>query len=304
MPHPLVRTRSTVLAAAAVVALSLGLSGRPPPAPTTATSPAPATRLFTPPPDKGAVQQIAQLAKTHQWSDAARAHKMAATPQAVWFTKGTPAEVKKSVQKTMLQATAHAHDARCSSRTTSRSATARSTPRAARPTRRATWPGSTGSPPASATRQAIVLVEPDGLGIIPWYTDHQRRAGVVPAGRRRPGDRGLRPVRAAQRRRRPASTRPAEHEASTSTARTAAGSASATSPTGCTRPASSGPTASSSTCPTTRPPRRSAEVRRLDLAVPLVRHQPGRGRLARSVTSTTARASTTRPRRATSARGA
>ena len=61
---------------------------------------------------------------------------MAATPQAVWFTKGTPAEVKKSVQKTMLPGQAHAHRSRCSSRTTCRSATARSTRRAARRTPR------------------------------------------------------------------------------------------------------------------------------------------------------------------------
>jgi endoglucanase len=172
--HPLVRTRSALLAAAAVAALSLGLA-----APASAHDhhdPAPATRLFTPPPDKGAVQQIVQLAKAHQWSDAAAVTKMVATPQAVWFTKGTPAEVKKSVQKTMLQAKiTHTIPVLVAYNLPYRDCAQYSAGGAADTASYLAWIDAFAA--GVGTGQAIVLVEPDGLGIIPWYTtingDHE-----------------------------------------------------------------------------------------------------------------------------------
>ena len=98
-----------------------------------------------------------------------------------------------------------------------------------------------------------MILEPDGLGIIPWYTTDQRRprSGASPPRPTRPRRRAT-----GSRCSTTPSTRsgPTPVPASTSTARTAPGSASATSPTGCTGPGSSGPTASSSTSPTTAPP--------------------------------------------------
>ena len=102
-------------------------------------------------------------------------------------------------------------------------------------------------------REAVVILEPDGLGIIPWYTTIN-------------GDEEwCRPPRPTRRPRRATGSRcstmpstpwaPTPAPASTSTAPTAPGSASATSPTGSTGPGWSVRTASSSTSRTTGPPR-------------------------------------------------
>jgi endoglucanase len=64
----------------------------------------PHARLFVPPPDPDGVRQVADLLRHHQFADAARVARMITTPQAVWFTKGTPTEVERGVRKTMLQA--------------------------------------------------------------------------------------------------------------------------------------------------------------------------------------------------------
>jgi endoglucanase len=71
-----------------------------------ATAPAQAagTRLFVPPPSDGAVQQIFSLALHGRLRDAARLARMEATPRAVWLTGGTPLEVRKQVRDTMRQA--------------------------------------------------------------------------------------------------------------------------------------------------------------------------------------------------------
>ncbi|WP_034262903.1 glycoside hydrolase family 6 protein [Actinospica robiniae] len=62
-------------------------------------------RLFVPPPTSAAVSQIIQLAKTGDVADAALLTKMEATPQAVWFTSGTPDQVRQQVRQTMAEAT-------------------------------------------------------------------------------------------------------------------------------------------------------------------------------------------------------
>src|SRR3954468_18698320 len=62
------------------------------------------TLFFVPPPDPGAVKQIAGLLKRGDLLNALRLTAMIATPQAVWFTGGTPAEVEKNVKKTMAEA--------------------------------------------------------------------------------------------------------------------------------------------------------------------------------------------------------
>jgi endoglucanase len=63
-----------------------------------------ATRLFVPPADPNAVNQIRQLARAHDLPDAALLTRMVTTPQAVWFTSGTPDQVEQSVRTTMAQA--------------------------------------------------------------------------------------------------------------------------------------------------------------------------------------------------------
>ncbi len=62
------------------------------------------TRFYVPPPDKGAFTQIVDLLKHRDVKDAFLIGDMVTTPQAVWLNGGTPAQVKKSVQKTVFGA--------------------------------------------------------------------------------------------------------------------------------------------------------------------------------------------------------
>jgi endoglucanase len=64
----------------------------------------PGSRLFIPPPSAGAPQQVLALLKGRDLKDAARVAEMEATPRAVWFTSGTPAQVQQQVRQTMVQA--------------------------------------------------------------------------------------------------------------------------------------------------------------------------------------------------------
>jgi endoglucanase len=64
----------------------------------------PGTRFFVPPPSSGAPKQILQLLASGNAKDAALITEMEATPRAVWFTSGTPAQVQKQVRQTMAEA--------------------------------------------------------------------------------------------------------------------------------------------------------------------------------------------------------
>ncbi len=61
----------------------------------------PDTRFFVPKADDGATQQIGDLISHRQYSDAELISKMVHTPQAVWFTSGTPTDVRQAVKKTV-----------------------------------------------------------------------------------------------------------------------------------------------------------------------------------------------------------
>jgi len=62
------------------------------------------SRLYVPPPSSGAPQQIAQLLRSGDRADAALIAEMEAIPRAVWFTSGTPAQVRQQVRQTMAGA--------------------------------------------------------------------------------------------------------------------------------------------------------------------------------------------------------
>ena len=55
----------------------------------------PTTRFLVPPPDPGSLQQVIDLFRDPQVHDAALIAKMVTTPQAVWITKGTPAQARR-----------------------------------------------------------------------------------------------------------------------------------------------------------------------------------------------------------------
>jgi endoglucanase len=126
-------------------------------------------RFFVPPPTPAAVQQIAALIKQHDLKNAARLTALVTTPQAVWLTGGSPEEVEKSVKKTMARA-----------------ALERRTPVLVAyniPYRDCSQYSSGGALDTAAyqawidgvargigKRRALVILEPDGLGIIPYNT--------------------------------------------------------------------------------------------------------------------------------------
>ena len=65
---------------------------------------APDTRFFVPPPNPGAVQQVAALVRERRLADALRITAMEATSHAVWLVGGTPAEVRAVVRTAMAGA--------------------------------------------------------------------------------------------------------------------------------------------------------------------------------------------------------
>lgn len=105
--------RIPLLALAAVLVTAGTIAGSWPAAASVAAGPAvsaaqrglsPGTRLFVPPPSAGAPQQILQLLKSGDRKDAKLITEMEATPRAVWFTSGTPAQVRQQVRQTMAEA--------------------------------------------------------------------------------------------------------------------------------------------------------------------------------------------------------
>jgi endoglucanase len=65
---------------------------------------APGDRLFIRTPDPGALQQGLSLLRHGDAKDAALLARMEATPQAVWLTGGTPAQVTSQVHQTLVKA--------------------------------------------------------------------------------------------------------------------------------------------------------------------------------------------------------
>ena len=127
------------------------------------------TRFYTPPPDPGAVAQIAQLKAAGQRQLANQIRTMVETPQAVWVTGGSGRTLTESVRtqarraaakRTMPVFVAYNIPFRDCSQYSAGGATSVAEYKA--------WidafaAGIGGQP-------AAVMLEPDGLGIIPWYT--------------------------------------------------------------------------------------------------------------------------------------
>jgi endoglucanase len=63
------------------------------------------TRFYVPPPDPDGLRQVARLARAGDGHDALLVNSMITTAQAVWFTSGTPKDVRKDVHRTVT----HAH---------------------------------------------------------------------------------------------------------------------------------------------------------------------------------------------------
>ena len=103
------RTSAAVAASAALTIASISAATAGTTAGTTAGATVsrgidPGTRFFVPPPSSGAPQQVVSLLKNHDLKDAALIATMESIPRAVWFTSGTPAQVQQQVRQTMAEA--------------------------------------------------------------------------------------------------------------------------------------------------------------------------------------------------------
>jgi endoglucanase len=126
--------------------------------------------LFTPPADRDGVRQILGLLRHGDLRDARRLTQMVTTPQSVWLDGGTPADVGRAVRSTMRAAAlthtvpvfvAYDIPARDCGQYSGGGATDTASYLA--------WID--GLAAALGSAKAVVLLEPDGLGIIPYNTD-------------------------------------------------------------------------------------------------------------------------------------
>jgi endoglucanase len=150
-----------------------------PAAVTPAPAKAPPTRTLSPNtkfmirlPDQAAVNQIASTLKGRDLIDSLRLGVMAATPQAVWFTNGTPQQVQTNVHKTMLQATlGNTVPVLVAYNVPYRDCAQYSAGGAADTASYEAWIDGFAAG-IGTQQQAVVILEPDSLGIIPWYTSY------------------------------------------------------------------------------------------------------------------------------------
>jgi endoglucanase len=131
----------------------------------------PSTTFFIPPPNPGAVQQISDLRAAGDRANADLLQAMISTPQAVWVEAGTPVGVKKEVKRTMRQADRQGGTLpvlvlynipfRDCAQFSAGGATSAEEYLA--------WVD--GVARGIGRHEAMIILEPDGLGIIPWYTN-------------------------------------------------------------------------------------------------------------------------------------
>jgi endoglucanase len=126
------------------------------------------TRFYVPDANPGAKAQIQDLKRHHQKADAKLIESMIETPSAVWLTQGTPKEVKKQAQKI-------AKDARA--KQTTPVFVAYNIPfrdcaqfsAGGATSKQAYFDWIDGVAAGIGQSDAVVILEPDSIGIIPWY---------------------------------------------------------------------------------------------------------------------------------------
>jgi endoglucanase len=130
----------------------------------------PNTRFFVPPPPDGSLQQAFQLAIHGDVKDAVGLGRMVLTPQAVWLDGGTPLQVEQQVRTTMAEAAAQqAVPVFVAYNLPFRDCGSYSAGGAANTAAYEAWIN--GVAAGLGDGHAVVLIEPDGLGIIPYNTD-------------------------------------------------------------------------------------------------------------------------------------
>ena len=180
---------ATALAVVGALALSAPSAAAVAPAARRATHD---TRFYVPPPPPGSVNQIKDLVRRGDLRDAAGIARMVTTPQAVWFTSGTPAEVRRSVHRTVQAAARqHAVPVLVAYNLPFRDCAQYSAGGAQNTDAYLAWIRAFAA--GIGNRPAVVILEPDSLGIIPNNVDLNGNAewckpnapGATPAERYR-----------------------------------------------------------------------------------------------------------------------
>jgi endoglucanase len=156
------RTLLCVAAAAMMLLLPFGASAAPTPLD-------PSTRFFVPVPSSAALKQVgSELARGH-FKNAVQLGALLAQGHAVWFTKGTPAQVQNDVRSTMAQAALqHRVPVLVAYDLPFRDCGQYSAGGALSTADYLAWIA--GFAKGIGNGKAIVILEPDGLGIIPYNT--------------------------------------------------------------------------------------------------------------------------------------
>src|SRR5450432_605165 len=127
------------------------------------------TKFFVPPPDPGAVKQAEQLLRSRKLLDAVDIAAVEATPSAVWFTSGTPADVQRAAQKTAAEAKAEKRvPVMVAYNVPFRDCAQYSAGGALDTAAYEQWID--GFAAGIGDAPAVVILEPDGLGLIPYNT--------------------------------------------------------------------------------------------------------------------------------------
>jgi endoglucanase len=146
----------------------------------------PDTHFFVPAPGSDALGQVADLARARD-PDAHRLALEETTPQAVWLTKGTPTEVEATVRRTVaIAAGKHTVPVLVLYDVPARDCSQYSAGGAADDDAYRAWADGVARGLESG-RRAVVIVEPDGLGLLPstcpGTSAEGRTAPLTDAGR-------------------------------------------------------------------------------------------------------------------------
>ena len=129
----------------------------------------PRTNFYAPAPDDAALAQTRALLRARDLSDARKLAELITTPHAVWFSSGTPAEVAKAVHETMAAADCeHRVPVLVAYNLPYRDCAQYSGGGAVDTTAYKAWID--GFAQGIGKDKAVVILEPDGLGLIPYNT--------------------------------------------------------------------------------------------------------------------------------------